>query len=68
MDSVSREFALLPMVSAVVGAVAVCLRQPLLMAYIIVAIVAATPVSGWVGAHDQIDLLAQIGTCCGSST
>jgi len=33
------------------------LSQPLLVAYI----VAGPAVFGWVGAHDQIDLLAQIG-------
>ncbi|MBW8369516.1 MAG: cation:proton antiporter [Thiobacillus sp.] len=61
MDSIYHEFALLLMVSALVGAVAVRLRQPLLVAYIIVGIVVGPAVFGWVGAHDQIDLLAQIG-------
>ncbi|MDD2882483.1 MAG: cation:proton antiporter [Rhodoferax sp.] len=56
-----QEFALLLMLSAVVGAIAVRLRQPLLMAYIIVGILVGPSVFGWVGAHDQIDLLAQIG-------
>ena len=61
MDSIYHEFALLLMVSALVGAVAVRLRQPLLVAYIIVGIVVGPAVFGWVEAHDQIDLLAQIG-------
>ncbi|MDP3421994.1 MAG: cation:proton antiporter, partial [Thiobacillus sp.] len=61
MDSIYHEFALLLMVSALVGAVAVRLRQPLLVAYIIVGIVVGPAVFGWVDAHDQIDLLAQIG-------
>ncbi|MDP2440482.1 cation:proton antiporter [Rhodoferax sp.] len=61
MNSVYHEFALLLLLSAVVGAIAVRLRQPLLMAYIIVGILVGPSVFGWVGAHDQIDLLAQIG-------
>jgi Kef-type K+ transport system membrane component KefB len=61
MDSIYHEFALLLMVSALVGAIAVRLRQPLLVAYIIVGIVVGPAVFGWVSAHDQIDLLAQIG-------
>jgi Kef-type K+ transport system membrane component KefB len=61
MDSIYHEFALLLMVSAVIGAIAVRLRQPLLVAYIVVGIVVGPAVFGWVGAHDQIDLLAQIG-------
>jgi len=61
MDSIYHEFALLLMVSALVGAVAVRLRQPLLVAYIIVGIVVGPALFGWVDAHDQIDLLAQIG-------
>ena len=61
MNSAYQEFALLLMLSAVVGAIAVRLRQPLLVAYIIVGIAVGPAVFGWVGAHDQIDLLAQIG-------
>ena len=61
MITTYQEFALLLMLSAVVGAIAVRLRQPLLMAYIIVGILVGPSVFGWVGAHDQIDLLAQIG-------
>lgn len=61
MNSTYQEFALLLILSAVVGAIAVRLRQPLLVAYIIVGIVVGPAMLGWVGAHDQIDLLAQIG-------
>jgi Kef-type K+ transport system membrane component KefB len=61
MNSTYQEFALLLTLSALVGAIAVRLRQPLLMAYIIVGILVGPSVFGWVGAHDQIDLLAQIG-------
>lgn len=61
MNDTYHEFALLLMLSAVVGAIAVRLRQPLLMAYIIVGIAVGPAAFGWVGAHDQINLLAQIG-------
>ena len=61
MDSPYQEFALLLAVSALIGAIAVRLRQPLLVAYILVGILVGPAVFGWVTAHDQIDLLAQIG-------
>lgn len=61
MHEVFREFALLLAVSAAAGALALWLRQPVLIAYIVVGIVAGPAVLGLVAAHDQIDLLAQVG-------
>ncbi len=61
LQSVFSEFALLLMISAAAGAVSLWLRQPVLIAYIVVGIVAGPAVLGVVTAHDQIDLLAQIG-------
>lgn len=61
MESTYAEFALLLIVSAAAGALAVRLRQPLLVAYILVGVVAGPAVLGWVTAQDQIDLLAQVG-------
>ncbi|HHW64317.1 MAG TPA: cation:proton antiporter [Rhodocyclaceae bacterium] len=55
------EFALLLIISAVAGAVAVRLRQPVLIAYIIVGILVGPAVLGIVRAHDQVALLAEIG-------
>jgi Kef-type K+ transport system membrane component KefB len=55
------EFALLLLICALAGAVFVRLRQPVLIAYIVVGIVAGPAVFGLVTAHDQIDLLAQVG-------
>ena len=55
------EMALLLGLTAVAGAVAVRLRQPVLIAYIVVGILAGPAAFGFVQAHDQIDLLAQIG-------
>jgi len=61
MESIFNEFALLLLVSATGGAVAIWLRQPLLVAYIVVGILVGPAAFGWVTAHDQIALLAQIG-------
>lgn len=55
------EFAALLLVCALAGAVFVRLRQPVLIAYIVVGIAVGPAVFGLVTAHDQIDLLAQVG-------
>jgi Kef-type K+ transport system membrane component KefB len=55
------EIALLLMICAAVGALFVRLRQPVLIAYIVVGIAVGPAVFGLVTAHDQIDLLAQVG-------
>lgn len=57
------EFSLLLIISAFAGGVALLLRQPVLIAYIVVGIVAGPAVLGIVHAHEQIELLAQIGVC-----
>ena len=61
MDSVFGEFALVLLLAAGGGIVSLWLRQPLLIAYIVIGIVAGPAVLGLVTAHDQIDLLAQVG-------
>jgi len=61
MHGVFGEFALLLLMSAAAGAVSLWLRQPVLIAYIVMGIVAGPAVLGVVTAHDQIDLLAQVG-------
>lgn len=55
------EFALLLLIAAIAGAVAVRLRQPVLIAYIVVGILVGPAAFGLVQAHDQINLLAEIG-------
>jgi len=55
------EIALLLCITAAVGLIAISMRQPVLIAYIVVGIVAGPAVLGLVQAHDQIDLLAQTG-------
>ena len=55
------EIALLLLACAVAGAVFTRLRQPVLVAYIVVGIAVGPAGFGLVSAHDQIDLLAQVG-------
>ncbi|TVO67690.1 cation:proton antiporter [Denitromonas ohlonensis] len=55
------ELALLLLIAAAVGAVAVRLRQPVLIAYIVVGIAVGPAGLELVKSHDQIDLLAQVG-------
>jgi len=55
------EFALLLIITTLLGAIAVRLRQPVLIAYIVVGILLGPTGFSLVTAHDQIDLLAQIG-------
>lgn len=55
------EFALLLLAAAVAGAIFVRLRQPVLIAYIVIGIAMGPAGFGLVQAHDHIDLLAQIG-------
>ena len=55
------EIALLLLIAALVGALFVKLRQPVLIAYIVVGLAVGPAGLGVVQAHDQIDLLAQIG-------
>jgi Kef-type K+ transport system membrane component KefB len=61
MHGAFAEFALLLLICALAGALFVRLRQPVLIAYIVVGIVVGPAVLGLVGAHEQIDLLAQVG-------
>lgn len=61
MHAPFSELALLLLIAAAVGALAVRLRQPLLIAYILVGILVGPTGFGLVQAHDQIDLLAQMG-------
>lgn len=55
------ETAALLMLCAAVGALFVRLRQPVLIAYIVVGILVGPAVLGLVKVHDQVDLLAQMG-------
>jgi Kef-type K+ transport system membrane component KefB len=58
---VFTEIAVLLLPAAVIGAVAMSLRQPLIVAFIAVGILAGPSGLGWVSANDQVDLLAKLG-------
>jgi len=58
---VFTEMAVLLLVAAVIGAIGVRLRQPLIVAFIAVGILLGPSVLGWVTADDKVDLLAQLG-------
>ena len=60
-DSAFAEVAALLLAAALIGALALWLRQPLIIAFILVGILEGPAVLGWVTAADQIDLLAKIG-------
>jgi Kef-type K+ transport system membrane component KefB len=55
------ELALLLGITAIAGAVATRLRQPVLIAYIVVGILAGPAVFGIVQSNEQVALLAQVG-------
>lgn len=58
---VFTEMAVLLLLAAVIGAIGVRLRQPLIVAFIAVGILVGPSVLGWVSANDQVDLLAKLG-------
>ena len=60
-NDVFTEIAVLLLMAAVIGAIGVRLRQPLIVAFIAVGILVGPSVLGWVTANDQVDLLAKLG-------
>lgn len=60
-SDVFTEMAVLLLLAAVVGAIGVRLRQPLIVAFIAVGILVGPSGLGWVSANDQVDLLAKLG-------
>lgn len=60
-ENIFYEVAALVGVAAVGGALALFLRQPLIVAFIAVGILLGPAGLGWVAASDQMDLLAKIG-------
>lgn len=61
MTATFQEVSLLLAAAAGIGALAIRLRQPLILAYIVVGILAGPVGLGWITAHDPLDLLAQVG-------
>lgn len=61
MTDAFAELAALLVIAAVAGAIAVRLKQPLLIAYIVVGIAVGPAGFALVSSHDQIEVLAQVG-------
>ena len=61
MEHLYYEFAALLFASAVVGAIAVRLRQPLIVAFILVGILIGPALLNLISAESEIELLAEIG-------
>jgi len=60
-DNVFYEITALLLVAAAIGALALKLRQPLIVAFIAVGVTVGPAGLGWVRSHDQVDLLATLG-------
>jgi len=60
-SDVFTEMAALLLLAAIIGAIAMRLRQPLIVAFIAVGIIVGPSVLSWVTANDQVDLLAKMG-------
>ncbi|MDH5300871.1 MAG: cation:proton antiporter [Gammaproteobacteria bacterium] len=60
-ESVFYEIAALLAVASVVGAIGVWLRQPLIVSFIAAGILVGPSGFEWVGASDQVELLAKMG-------
>jgi len=60
-ESPFAEVAALLLGAALIGGIAVWLRQPLIIAFIVVGVLEGPSFLGWVSAADQVDLLAKIG-------
>ena len=61
MPEAFTEIALLLAAAAAAGALALALRQPVLIAYIAIGLIASPAALGLVDAHEQVDLLGRIG-------
>jgi len=61
VESTYQEVTLLLFATALLGLVGVKLRQPLIIIYIIVGIIAGPSSLDWVSAHEPLQLLSEIG-------
>lgn len=61
MSPLYTEITLLLFATALIGLAALRLRQPVIVAYILIGILAGPSVLDWVSAHEPMELLAEIG-------
>lgn len=55
------EITALLLFAAALGGIAVRLRQPLILAFVAVGVAVSPSALGWIAAHEQVELLAQLG-------
>ncbi|MFM1900136.1 MAG: hypothetical protein RLZZ216_712 [Cyanobacteriota bacterium] len=60
-STVFHELAVILVIAGVIGALALKLRQPLIISYIVTGIVAGPAVLGWASGGSEINLLSSIG-------
>lgn len=61
IDNIFAEIAVLMAIASILGGLAVWLRQPLIIAFIAVGIVAGPAGLGWIQSSEQVELLAELG-------
>ncbi|MGY6519020.1 MAG: cation:proton antiporter [Lysobacteraceae bacterium] len=61
MSVMYNEITLLLFATSIIGLIALRLKQPIIVAYILIGIVAGPAVLDWVSAHEPMELLAEIG-------
>jgi len=61
VNTVYQEVTALLLATAAVGFLALRLKQPVIVAYILIGILAGPSVLDWVSAHEPMELLAEIG-------
>ena len=61
LNNVFTEIAVLMAIASILGGLAIWLRQPLIMAFIAVGIVAGPAGLGWIASNEQVELLAELG-------
>lgn len=60
-ENIFQEIAFLLIISSIVGALVLWIKQPLILAYIAVGIIVGPSILGIVKSNDEIDFLAKIG-------
>lgn len=61
LETLFNELAVVLLAAAVVGAIAVRLRQPLIIAFIAVGLLVGPAALGWIEASEELELLAEFG-------
>lgn len=60
-SQIFNEFAMLLVLSVVVGMITSRLRQPLLLSYLLVGVIAGPSMLGWISSSNELEILASFG-------